>query len=119
MEFAPFALRRHSSAIISKKAQLETDSETAVPKPILGWAYLECVMVHATMVSVDDSVRQLISRFNRSLDRSCGIVKLSRRYCRFETSTRYVPTNTGSILRSLEDDVGALQEQPMNCKQVN
>jgi hypothetical protein len=39
-----------------------------------------------------------------------GLAKISRRYGRFETWTKYVPANEGNFLKSLESDVGPLQE---------
>jgi hypothetical protein len=66
-------------------------------------------MDRVTTPRVEDSIIQLLSIFNPILDLICDIKK-SRRYGRFETSTRYVPTDTESFLKSLESDVGLVQE---------
>ena len=88
--------------------------ETADQRPRLGRrrrrAYLECAMDRVTTPRVEDNIRQVLDISNPILDPICDIKKSSRRYCRFETSTRYVPTNTGSFLKSLESDVGLVQE---------
>ena len=57
---------------------------------------------------VEDDIMQILRGFNRIFYLLCGIENISRGYCRFETSTRYVPANTGSFLKSLESDVSAL-----------
>lgn len=96
--------------------------DTAVPRPILGrWAYLECVIDRRVTIHhhVDDSVRQLLGLVNFLPDPVFGTTKSTRRYCRCETFTRYVPANIGSFMKSLESDIIALQEQPINHKQTN
>jgi hypothetical protein len=95
--------------------------ETAVPKPILGQrTHLECAMDHSS----PPSTMLMIVRDKFSVwPIACLILSLLsqmiRRFCRCETFTRYVPANTGSFLKSLESDVVAFQEQPINCKQAN
>lgn len=80
----PFALSHHR-CVIPKNPVRNRLYEAAVPKPILGRAYLECAM-DATTVHIDDRARELIGLLNRRFYHGCGIAKRSRRY-RFEKLT--------------------------------
>jgi hypothetical protein len=88
--------------------------ETADQRPRGRRAYLECAMdrvrVTTPLNRLEDKTIQLIGIFNCLLDNNFGIGKFIRRYCRFETFTRYVPTSMGSFLKSLESDVGVVQK---------
>jgi hypothetical protein len=76
-------------------------------------------LTHFTLLRVEDDSKQVLDLLNRLPDHFFGFAKFSKRYCRFETWTRYVPANRGSFLKSLESDVGVFQEYPINCKQAN
>ena len=75
-------------------------------------------MHRVTTLQAGGNLRQA-AIINRFRDRTFGVAKKSRRFCRLETCTRYVPTTIGSFLKSLQSDVSVLQEQPINCEQVN
>jgi hypothetical protein len=67
-------------------------------------------LTHVTILHIENSVKQVLDVVNRLPDLFFGLAKISRRYCRFEAWTRYVPADEGSFLKSLESDVSPLQE---------
>ena len=79
---------------------------TAFPMPALGrGVYLECTMYCLASVDFDDGIMQVSGFLDRIEDPVSSDRKHSRRCCCFQTWTRYMSTNTGSILKSLESDV--------------
>ena len=89
--------------------------DTFTPEPILGrrWPHLECTMGYLTVVAIlylEGNLKQVLDLSNRVLDRLFGLAKMSRRCCRIETCTRYVPADKGSLLKALESDIGLFQE---------
>ena len=110
-----------SSAIISKKTQSETGSMRHLSQnrssDVRIWNARWTMSPRFTLITASEN--SVVCVIAVLISHSCGIAKLIRRYCRSETSTRYVPANTGSFLKSRQSIVGALQEQPINCKQAS